>query len=74
MGSSSQIANLQTIAAGGTATMTIVCQTSANTPLGNIVDTASVTSDQADPTPADEFVAINDTVVDVGRSLCPALG
>ncbi len=60
--SSSQIANLQTIAAGGTATLTIVCQTSTNTQLGKLVDTASVTSDQTDPTPADEFVSISDIV------------
>ncbi len=60
--SSSQIANLETIAAGGTATLTVVCQTSTNTPLGKLVDTASVSSDQPDPTPADESVSISDAV------------
>jgi uncharacterized repeat protein (TIGR01451 family) len=60
---SSQIGYLQTIAPGGTATMTVVGQTSVNTPVGTIVDTASVKSTEVDPTPADESVAINDTVV-----------
>ena len=43
--------------------MTIVGQTDANTPIGTIVDTATVTSQETDPTPADESVAINTTVV-----------
>ncbi len=59
---SSQIADLQTIAPGGMATLTVVAQTDSNTPLGTIVDNASVTSDQVDPTPADESVVIDDTV------------
>jgi uncharacterized repeat protein (TIGR01451 family) len=60
---SSQVANLGMIAPGGSATMTIVGQTNANTPIGTIVDTASVTSQEADPTPTDESIAINTTVV-----------
>ncbi len=59
---SSQIADLQTIAPGGTATLTVLAQTGPNTPLGTIVDNASVTSDQVDPTPADESVVIDDSV------------
>ncbi len=58
----SQIGNLGTIAAGGSATMTIVGQTGANTPIGTIVDTASVTSLEPDPTPANESVSIITTV------------
>ncbi len=58
----SQVANLGTIAVGGSATMTIVGQTGVNTPLGPIADTASVTSLEPDPTPANELVSINTTV------------
>ena len=57
-----EIGDLQTIAPGGTATMTIVGQTLPTTPLGTIIDRASVTSTETDPTPADESVAINDIV------------
>ena len=60
---SSEVGNLGTIAPGRTATMTIVGQTSANTPIGTIVDTATVTSQEPDPTPADESISINTTVV-----------
>jgi uncharacterized repeat protein (TIGR01451 family) len=60
---SNQIGELGTIAPGRTATMTIVGQTGANTPIGTIVDTATVTSQEPDPTPADESVSINTTVV-----------
>ena len=42
--------------------MTIVVQTGANTPIGTIVDTASVTSRETDPTPADESVVAQTTV------------
>lgn len=57
-----EIGDLQTIAPGASATMTIVGQTLPTTPLGQIIDTASVTSTEVDPTTADELVAIKDTV------------
>ena len=60
---SSQVSNLGAIAPGGTATMTIIGQTNSSTPIGTIVDTASVTSLEPDPTPADESIAINTSVV-----------
>jgi uncharacterized repeat protein (TIGR01451 family) len=59
---SSQVAEVGAIAPGGTATMTIVGQTSAATPIGTIIDTATVSSQEPDPTPADESIAINTTV------------
>ena len=59
----SEVGELGTIPAGGTATMTVIAQTNANTPLGTIVDNANVTSSEPDPTPGDESVAVSDKVV-----------
>ncbi len=59
---SSLVASLGTIAAGGAATVTVVGQTSSST-VGTIADTASVSSQDANPSSATESVTIETTVV-----------
>ena len=59
---SSETGDLNTIAPGATATMTVIGLTATTAPVGTIVDTANVTSTEIDPTPADEFVVIDDTI------------
>lgn len=61
MGSTVQ-ANLGTIQPGATATLTIVVQTSASF-VGAITDSATVTSLESDPTPADESATVTTTVL-----------
>jgi uncharacterized repeat protein (TIGR01451 family) len=56
------LAFLGTIPGGSTATVTIVAQTGANS-VGTITDTASVKSQQVDPTPSQETVTLTSTVV-----------
>ena len=65
-------ATLGTVAAGGTVTATIVVQTGANS-VGTITDTATVSSQEADPFPADETVNITSTVL-AASDLSMALG
>jgi uncharacterized repeat protein (TIGR01451 family) len=55
-------ASFDTIAPGGSATLTIVVETSASS-VGTITDTASVTSQQTDPTPGDETTTVTTTVL-----------
>jgi uncharacterized repeat protein (TIGR01451 family) len=62
---SSQTGDLLTIAPGGSATMTVVGLVPTNASVGTIVDTASVTSTQVDPSPTDESVVLDDTVATV---------
>ncbi len=62
MGGSTVEAALGTISPGGSATLTIVVQTSSSF-LGTLTDQASVTSQQTDPDPADESVTINTLAV-----------
>lgn len=60
---STQTANWVSIAAGGTETLKVVAQTSASTPLGSIVDTASATTSSTDPTPGNLSTTVDDKVV-----------
>ena len=62
MSAGAVVADLGTIAAGGAATVTIVVTTSANSPSA-IVDSASVTCQQTDPTPASLSATLTTTVL-----------
>ena len=72
-------ANLGTIPAGGSTTVTIGVQTNAGL-VGTIIDTATVTSEEPDPNPSNETVTINalvlaatDLAVSLNESPAPAL-
>ena len=79
MPSGSITVNLGTIAAGSSATVTIVVQTGAAS-VGSITDTATVSSEETDPDTADEsatiattVLAVADLAVTLGESPSPAL-
>ncbi len=71
--------NLETLAAGASATVTIVVQTGAGS-VGSITDSATITSQQTDPTPSLESATVTTTVqaaadvsVSLSESPSPAL-
>src|SRR5262249_30099764 len=71
MGGNSLTATLMTIPAGGNAAVTIVVQTGAGS-VGTIVDTASVTSQETDPSPASESISLA-TKVELAADLSIAM-